>query len=47
MAKKLLRFDWAMKKTLRHKANFDFLEGLVSELLKEPIKERMPFAVFK
>jgi hypothetical protein len=23
MAKKMVRFDWAMKKILRHKANFD------------------------
>ena len=34
MGKKLIRFDWAMKKILRHKANFDILEGLLSELLK-------------
>jgi predicted transposase/invertase (TIGR01784 family) len=33
MSKKLIRFDWAMKKLLRHKANFDILEGLLSELL--------------
>jgi predicted transposase/invertase (TIGR01784 family) len=33
MAKKLVRFDWAMKKLLRHKANFDILEGFLSELL--------------
>lgn len=33
MSKKLIRFDWAMKKMLRHKANFDILEGLLSELL--------------
>ncbi len=25
--KQLIRFDWAMKKMLRHKANFDILEG--------------------
>lgn len=34
----LIRFDWAMKKILRHKANFDILEGFLSELLKENIK---------
>ena len=34
MSKKLIRFDWAMKKLLRHKANFDILEGLLSELLR-------------
>jgi predicted transposase/invertase (TIGR01784 family) len=33
MSKKLIRFDWAMKKLLRNKANFDILEGLLSELL--------------
>ncbi|MFZ4474039.1 MAG: Rpn family recombination-promoting nuclease/putative transposase, partial [Saprospiraceae bacterium] len=38
MAKKLVRFDWAMKKMLRHKANFDILEGFLSELLEEEIK---------
>jgi predicted transposase/invertase (TIGR01784 family) len=37
MAKKLVRFDWAMKKLLRHKANFDILEGFLSELLGEDI----------
>ena len=38
MAKKLVRFDWAMKKMLRHKANFDILEGFLSELLETDIK---------
>lgn len=38
MAKKLVRFDWAMKKMLRHKANFDILEGFLSELLSEEVK---------
>ncbi len=38
MAKRrLISFDWAMKKLLRSKANFDILEGFLSELLKEPI----------
>ncbi|MBX7242199.1 MAG: Rpn family recombination-promoting nuclease/putative transposase [Bacteroidia bacterium] len=36
--KKLIRFDWAMKKLLRHKANFDILEGFLTELLGEDIK---------
>ncbi|MEM9886453.1 MAG: Rpn family recombination-promoting nuclease/putative transposase, partial [Bacteroidota bacterium] len=35
--KKLVRFDWAMKKLLRNKANFDILEGFLSELLSEDI----------
>ena len=37
MAKKLVRFVWAMKKMLRHKANFDILEGFLSELLGEEV----------
>ena len=35
--KQLIRFDWAMKKMLRNKANFDILEGFLSELLKETV----------
>ena len=35
--KTLIRFDWAMKKLLRDKANFDILEGFLSELLSEKI----------
>lgn len=38
MAKKLVRFDWAMKKMLCHKANFDILEGFLSELLEEDLR---------
>ena len=39
MAKrKLISFDWAMKKLLRSKANFEILEGFLSELLKEDIR---------
>jgi predicted transposase/invertase (TIGR01784 family) len=34
MSRKLIRFDWAMKKLLRHKANFGILEGFLSELLR-------------
>ena len=34
MAKRLVRFDWAIKKLLRHKANFTILEGFLTELLK-------------
>ena len=38
MAKRrLISFDWAMKKLLRGKANFEILEGFLSELLKENI----------
>ncbi len=33
----LIRFDWAMKKMLRNKANFDVLEGFLSSLLKDDI----------
>ena len=38
MRKKLIRFDWAVKKLLRNKANFVVLEGFLSELLFETIK---------
>jgi predicted transposase/invertase (TIGR01784 family) len=37
MEKKHIRFDWAAKKLLRDKKNFDILEGFLSELLKEDI----------
>lgn len=33
MMKPLITFDWALKKLLRSKANFDILEGFLSELL--------------
>ena len=35
--RKLVRFDWAIKYILRNKANFDVLEGFLSNLLKEKI----------
>jgi predicted transposase/invertase (TIGR01784 family) len=38
MTKKHIRFDWAAKKMLRDKKNFDILEGFLSELLREDIK---------
>lgn len=31
----LVRFDWAMKRLLRHKSNFVVLEGFLSSLLRE------------
>jgi len=34
MAKELIRFDWALKRLLRDKANFEVLEGFLAELLK-------------
>ena len=34
----LIRFDWAMKRLLRQKANFTVLEGFLSVLLGEKIK---------
>ncbi len=34
---KLVHFDWAIKNLLRHKANFDILEGFLSELLKTKV----------
>jgi predicted transposase/invertase (TIGR01784 family) len=36
--RELVSFDWAIKKLLRNKANFDILEGFLSELLKDEIK---------
>jgi predicted transposase/invertase (TIGR01784 family) len=38
MSKKLIRFDWAVKKLLRNKANFAVLEGFLSELLFDDIR---------
>jgi predicted transposase/invertase (TIGR01784 family) len=38
MSKKLISFDWAIKRLLRNKANFVVLEGFLSELLFENIK---------
>ena len=34
---KYIRFDWAIKRLLRNKANFGVLEGLLTVLLNEPI----------
>ena len=34
----LIRFDWAIKRLLRNKANFEVLEGFLSVLLKEDLK---------
>ena len=36
--RKLISFDWAMKKLLRSKANFEILEGFLSELLNDSIR---------
>ena len=37
MSKRLIRFDWAIKRLLRNKANFGILEGFLSELLFDDI----------
>ena len=37
MSKKLIQFDWAIKRLLRNKANFVVLEGFLSELLFDEI----------
>ena len=34
---KYIRFDWAVKRLLRQKANFDVLEGFLTVFLNEPI----------
>ena len=36
--KNTIRFDWAIKRLLRNKANFGILEGFLSELLSEDIR---------
>ena len=38
MPSKLVSFDWAIKRILRSKANFEVLEGFLSELLYDDIK---------
>jgi predicted transposase/invertase (TIGR01784 family) len=38
MKERLVRFDWAMKKLLRNKANFEILEGFLSELTRQDIR---------
>ncbi|GHV15445.1 hypothetical protein AGMMS49938_13690 [Fibrobacterales bacterium] len=36
--KQLIRFDWAIKRILRNKADYGILEGFLSELFKDDIK---------
>ncbi|MBD0402644.1 Rpn family recombination-promoting nuclease/putative transposase [Flammeovirga sp. EKP202] len=38
MSNNYIRFDWAIKRLLRNKADFTVLEGFLTELLKESIK---------
>ena len=38
MKNQLVRFDWALKRLLRNKANFEILEGFLSELLHVEVK---------
>lgn len=37
-SEKYIRFDWAMKRLLRNKANYVVLEGFLSSLLGKKIK---------
>ena len=37
LTNKYIRFDWAMKRLLRDKANFGVLEGFLTTLLNEKI----------
>ena len=37
-SRNLIRFDWAIKRLLRNKADFSVLEGFLSELLKEKVQ---------
>ena len=39
-ARPLISFDWAMKKMLRNKANFEILEGFLSALLGDDLTVR-------
>ena len=38
MPRNIISFDWALKYTLRDKANFDVLEGLFTTILDRPVK---------
>jgi len=38
MKERLVRFDWALKKLLRNKANYEILEGFLSELLQKDVE---------
>lgn len=38
MKNQLVRFDCDLKKLLRNKANFEILEGFLSELLKQDVR---------
>lgn len=40
MKERLVRFDWAMKKLLRNKANFEILEGFLTVLIGQNISIR-------
>lgn len=37
-----IRFDWAMKRLLRNKANYAVLEGLLTTLLNEKVTILLP-----
>ena len=37
-SQRLVRFDWAMKRLLRQKANYTVLEGFLSVVLNDPVK---------
>lgn len=38
LCNKYIRFDWAIKRLLRNKANYDVLEGFLSVLLQQDVK---------
>ena len=38
LGRRLISFDWALKRLLRQKANFEILEGFLSELLAVDVK---------
>ena len=41
MASNYIRFDWAMKRLLRNKANFAVLEGFLTTLLNEKANDNV------
>ena len=41
---KYIRFDWAVKRLLRHKANFGVLEGFLTVLIGDEIQSLFKFS---
>ena len=43
---KYIRFDWAIKRLLRQKANFGVLEGFLTVFIGEPQRMKMSEIIF-